>query len=114
MTRDRVTLSQILERIQLAIEFAGDDVDEFFANRMRQEAVIRQLEVVGEAAKRISPGTRSGHDRIPWKGMAGFKDVAIHQYDSIDLGAVWDIVQRQLPKLRTPIRGALARLDDES
>lgn len=113
MNRDKAALSQILERIQLAIEFAGRDKDRFMANRMGQEAVIRELEVIGEATKRVSLATRARSSGVPWKGMAGFKDAAIHQYDSVDLDRVWAIVSSDLPAVRAKLRTALARLADE-
>ena len=113
MNRDRVAISQILERIELAIEFAGRDKDRFMANRMGQEAVIRELEVIGEATKRVSSATRVHSRRVPWKGMAGFKDVAIHQYDAIDLYRVWEIVHADLPAIRAELKTALGRLVDE-
>lgn len=112
MNRDRATLTQILERIELAIEFAGGDKAEFGARRLNQEAVIRELEVIGEASKRVSPSLRERIEGVPWKGMAGFKDVAIHRYDDIDLERVWLIVRSELPAIRRQIRSALRALPD--
>ena len=110
MNRDRASLAQIIERIELALEFAGSDKTRFKASRISQEAVIRELEVIGEATKRISAASRSRGGEIPWRSMAGFKDVAIHQYDSIDLDAVWEIVSVDLPRIRGRIRAMLRDL----
>jgi uncharacterized protein with HEPN domain len=75
--------------------------------------VLRELEVIGEVVKRVSPRTRWSHGKVPWKGMAGFQAVAIHHYESIDLNVVWDIVQTRLPGLRVQIRAALAGPDGD-
>ena len=112
MNRDRAALAQILERIELAVEFAGNDRGEFLTSRIRQEAVVRELEVIGEAVKRVSQPTRAGVPGVPWKGMAGFKDVAIHQYDALDLERVWEIVHAELPGIRSQVRNALRRVRD--
>ncbi|MCI4335992.1 MAG: DUF86 domain-containing protein [Thermoplasmata archaeon] len=73
--------------------------------------MIRELEVVGEATKRLSLSTRQLGPKVPWKDMAGFKDVAIHQYDAIDVARVWAIVQEELPALVPLIRRLLTQLD---
>lgn len=113
MNRDRVALSQILERVERALEFAGKDEEKFMKSPMIQDAVIRQLEVIGEATKRVSPATRALSSDVPWKGMAGFKDVVIHQYDSVKLERVWQIVRVELPGVAARVRKVLAKLPDD-
>lgn len=112
MSRDRVPLSDIIERIERAVEFAGKDKSIFMASQLHQDAVIRQLEVIGEAVKRVSPETRRLANDVPWKGMAGFKDVAVHQYQSINLERVWEIVHNELPGLATKVRKVLVAVED--
>ena len=113
MNRDRVSLAQILERIELAFEFAGKDKSRFAGAVLNQEAVFRQLEVIGEATKRVSPATRARSSEVPWKSMIGFKNVAVHQYDAIDLDRVWQIVQEDLPPIKKGIKSALRELPEE-
>ena len=72
----------------------------FFADAMIQDAVIRNLEVMGEAVRKISVGTRSAHPEIPWKQIAGTRDRVIHGYFTVDLEIVWEIVETELPPLR--------------
>lgn len=114
MNRDRLALAQVLERIELAQKFAGKQREIFFAEDMRQEAVIRELEVIGEATSRVSSETRSIDETIPWRGMVGFKNVAVHQYDSVDLDRVWEIVHSRLPGIRAKIRRVLPKLQDDT
>jgi len=71
-----------------------------------QDAVLRNFEVIGEAAKRLDEAYRAAHPEIPWRALAGLRDVLIHQYEGVDLERVWAIVERDLPGLK----GAISRL----
>jgi uncharacterized protein with HEPN domain len=66
-------------------------------------AVVRALEIIGEAAKRIPEQVRQRYPDIPWKGMAGMRDRIIHGYDNVDLQIVWDVVKRDIPQLKPKI-----------
>lgn len=110
MKDDLAPLYDIVERIELAIDFAGSSKSAFLGDRKSQEAVIRELEVIGEASKRISEATRRLAPEVPWKKMAGFKDVAIHQYGSVDVERVWAIVEGDLPRVKSHIRRLLPRV----
>jgi uncharacterized protein with HEPN domain len=72
-----------------------------------QDAVIRQLEVIGEATKNLSPDLRSRHSDIPWRRIAGLRDVLIHDYMGVRLAAVWEVTQTDLPVLKKQIRNIL-------
>lgn len=72
---------------------------EFETNFLVQSAVIRQLEVLGEAAKRVSLEFRKTHSSIPWKNIAGMRDRLIHDYDDVDLDLVWDVATQEVPRL---------------
>jgi uncharacterized protein with HEPN domain len=67
--------------------------------------VIRNLEVIGEAAKRLSEVTRQARPEVPWAKIVGTRDRLIHGYFSVDLEIVWEIVESELPKLRSQIAG---------
>lgn len=68
-----------------------------------QDAVIRRLEIIGEAVRNIPKSFRSEHPEIPWKKIAGMRDVLIHEYFGVDLELVWKIVQKDIPKLKKQI-----------
>ncbi len=70
---------------------------------MIQDAVIRNLEIIGEATKRLSWEIRENHPDIPWRKMAGLRDVLIHEYLRVDLEEVWIIVDTNLPVLKRKI-----------
>jgi uncharacterized protein with HEPN domain len=72
---------------------------DFLDDEKTQSAVIRELEVIGEAAKRISDTYKSKHSEIPWKLMSGMRDVLIHDYEGVDPYTVWDTVQQNIPVL---------------
>lgn len=91
----------ILSSIQEIEEFTkGLSFEEFMKDRKTVNAVIRSLEVMGEAAKRIPPEIRSKHPEIPWKYIAGMRDKLIHEYHGVDLEIVWEVIDREIMPLK--------------
>ena len=76
------------------------DEKSFLENKIVQDAVLRNFEVIGEAAKNISEDFRQDHQNIPWRKMAGMRDKLIHDYMGVDLFAVWAVVEKILPELK--------------
>ena len=100
MWRDDAYLYDILESARTAIEYMrGKDWDSFSEDILLQDAVVRRLEIIGEAAGRVSSETQEKYSHLPWLAMKGTRNKVIHEYDSIRLDIVWDIVHKDLPDL---------------
>lgn len=78
---------------------AGLDFDGFCADRLRVDATLRNLEVIGEAARYVPADVRARYPQVPWQPMADMRNVVIHAYPDVDLQVVWDVIRRQLPAL---------------
>ncbi|MFH1110551.1 MAG: DUF86 domain-containing protein [Planctomycetota bacterium] len=112
MTKDsRVYLAHILERIDRIVRYTQGGRDVFLADAMMQDAVVRNLEVIGEAAKRIPDDYRQLHPTIPWRSLAALRDVLIHQYEGVSLPEVWEVVEKHLPPVRAAFVTLLPPLD---
>src|SRR5205814_5501090 len=104
MSRDPQYLLDILEAAKLALTYiAGKTKEEFLEDTLCQDAIIRRLEIIGEAARRISQETRTILPGLTWNAMIGMRNIMIHEYDDVDLHIVWDTVQKDLPLLLTVI-----------
>ena len=103
MKDDKVFLQNILECIVKIEKYTNDGKEKFMSSDLIQDAVHRNLEIIGEATKKISQVTTEQHQEIPWRQMAGLCDVLIHDYMGIDLYIVWNVVHNELPKLKLNI-----------
>ena len=100
MSRDRDYAADILVAARLALSYVeGVAYEDFNADPMRQDAVVRELLIVGEAAKRSSDEFKALHQKIPWRQMAGMRDILVHAYDHVDLDEVWRVATGELPGL---------------
>ena len=100
MDRDPVYLLDIvLSARMLRSYLEGVVLDEFLRDTKLQDSVIRRLEIIGEAAGRISVQFREKHPKIPWSKMRGMRNLMIHHYDDVDLHIVWNTAQDNIPQL---------------
>lgn len=95
-------------------EYVPKDRQAFFDDTQCQDAVMRNLAVIGEAVKKLPTSIRSQHPEVPWKDIAGMRDVLIHDYVSVDITLVWDTVQRDLPILRAAVNALLDERQSEA
>jgi len=107
----RVYLAHILECAEKIERYIRGGREEFLREELIQDAVIRNLEIIGEAAKRVDEGYRVAHSQIPWRGMAALRDVLIHQYEGIELERVWAVVEGDLPMIKQAIAAVLPSLE---
>jgi len=100
MSRDEATLLDMIGASRLIIEFKRDlDRAVFYDDEKTQSAILHQLMVLGEAAKRLSVSFRSAHPEVPWSLIAGMRANLIHEYDAVDLDEVWWTSENDIPRL---------------
>jgi uncharacterized protein with HEPN domain len=105
MKKDNVVyLRHILDAINAVEDYTkGITVDDFIRNSMVHDAVIRQIDIIGEAARSISEEFQEQHPSLPWSRMIGIRNKIIHGYFNINMGVVWDTVKEDLPLLKVAI-----------
>ncbi len=110
MKDNTVFLKHILDAIKLLREYLKDkSYEDFKNNRMLQDAVIREIEIIGEATKNLSEEFRNKYPDIPWRQIAGMRDKLIHGYFGVDLDAVWDTATKDIPQLKIKIQEIIKR-----
>jgi uncharacterized protein with HEPN domain len=112
MQRDQQSLLDIVDSITLIFEYVTD-WDDFVQSIKDQDAVIRRLTIIGEATKRLSMDFRASHPHIPWKEMAGLRDVVVHEYDEIDLAILKPVVEIELAKVLQDLKPLLPPAPEE-
>ena len=112
MKGDWLYLTHILDAIEKIETYISVGHGVFVSTSHWQDAVIRQLEIIGEATKRLSKQLCSHHPEVPWRRIAGLRDVLIHDYMGVDINAVWEITQKDLPVVKRRIQEILQAMKD--
>ena len=100
MDRDAVHLLDIVDSARkITTYIEGVTRDDFLQDTRLQDSIVRRLEIIGEAAGRVSTEFRQKHPNIPWGAIRGMRNRMIHRYDDIDMDIVWETVQRDVPRL---------------
>lgn len=103
-----IFLAHILDSIELIERYSKKlNKVKFLKNQSLQDAIIRRLEIIGEAVKNLSGSFKARYSEIPWKQMAGMRDILIHQYSSVDLLLTWKVVKEHLPPIKKKLLAAL-------
>jgi len=97
---DRIYLLHIRDALERILKYTAQGKQAFFADPRTQDAVIRNLEVVGEAVKNLSESLKARHASTPWKRIAGMRDKMIHEYFGVNLQLVWDAIEQEVPPLQ--------------
>jgi len=101
MKDDQAYIEHILQSIfRIETYIAGKDYKYFSNDFLTQDGVVRQLEIIGEATKKISKDLRNKNPQVPWSDMAGMRDILIHDYLDVDIDVVWKTVSESIPELK--------------
>jgi len=107
MKDDRIYLGHILEAVDKVITYTKDGYSYFADDAKTQDAVVRNFEIIGEAARKVSDATKQQYPNLPWKAMIGLRNILIHDYAGVDLNRVWDVIQNHLPTLKSDLEKIL-------
>lgn len=111
MTSDKLYFQHILQAVKKIKKYTSEGSTEFLGNTEKQDAVIRNFEIIGEAAKLISAEMRERFPDIDYSGFARFRDRLSHGYFSVNLEIVWDTIENDIPTLHTHVEQILAQFD---
>jgi len=110
----KVFIEHILECIEIIEKYTEGKAKEDFLNSIQlQDAVIRRIEIIGEAVKNIQEEIKKSYQDIPWKKIAGMRDILIHEYFGVDLELTWEVVKKDIPDLKRKISKIKKNLQEE-
>lgn len=105
MDKDLTFIKHILENIDRIEKFSKDITkEEFSKNEEKQYAIVRAIEIIGEAVKNLSPSFKQNHKEIEWTKIAGTRDIIIHRYFGLDKNLIWQIIEENLPILKNKLK----------
>ncbi len=111
MQPDQESLIDIANAIRRILRYTnGISKSELATNVEKLSAILYQITIIGEATERLSQEVRQQHPEIPWREMAGMRDVIVHEYDQLDFDVVWDVIDNKLSKLSTLLDSFLQAL----
>lgn len=110
--RTTVYLGHILESIDFINRYVGKcSKIEFLDSWEKKDAVTRRLEIIGEAVKHVPNNIRKNYPKIPWKKISGTRDKLIHNYFGVDYELTWNIIKKELPKLKKEVEKVIRKLE---
>ena len=113
--RAKLYLYDILEAIEAIESYTKDiDYEEFANNRLIRHATIKELEIIGEAVKNIPKEIKDKYSRIPWRNIAGMRDILVHAYFKVDTAIVWGVIKERLPELKEQIEKILKDIEGDN
>lgn len=114
MRPDRLLLQDMLEAVEEVIETTPPTKEEFDADKLVRSHVLRHIQIIGEAAWRISESLKGNFPQVPWKQIAGMRHVLVHNYFEVNWARVYETACRHVPDLKAKIEGILRALDEDT
>lgn len=107
MKEERLYLFHIDEALARVEEYVVEGHEAFLRDHKTQDAVLRNLQVMAESTQRLSDGFKAGHPAIDWRGIAGLRNILVHDYLGINMERIWELIEKEVPRLRAVIRAGL-------
>ena len=107
---DRVLLAHMRDCLSRIVEYTNAERSRFESSRLVQDAVIRNLQTLAESSQRLSSEIKATEPQIPWRELGGFRNLIVHGYLGVDLGAIWLVVEQDLPALTEALNRMATRL----
>ena len=107
---DRVLLAHMRDCLSRIVEYTNAERSRFESSRLVQDAVIRNLQTLAESSQRLSSEIKATEPQIPWRELGGFRNLIVHGYLGVDLGAIWLVVEQDLPALTEAVNRMATRL----
>lgn len=104
---DSIYLLHLRDTLRRIFDYAAAGRENFLQDTKTQDAVVRNLEVIGEAVRHVSEKLRARHPDVPWRRIAGMRDKLIHEYLGVDRELVWEVVERELPGFQRKVEEIL-------
>jgi uncharacterized protein with HEPN domain len=112
MKSPRIYLLHIHDALENIRQFTVGGEEEFLLDKKTQAAVIYKLAIIGEAVKKLPKALRDEYPAVPWKSIAGLRDIVIHEYDSTEIPIIWKIIEKDVPTLRDAIEEMLIKFSE--
>lgn len=113
MKDNRLYIEHMLEAIKLVEQYsAGLNFEKFSEDVEKQDAIVRRLQIIGEASNRVPQDIKDQLVEVPWKKMLGMRNIIVHDYMYVDLEKVWSVVEKDLPHLKQMLQEALRNIEE--
>ncbi len=110
MNRDLAYLQHMLVSAENILTYSQNNKEYFLGSSLVKDAVVRNFQVMGEACKKVSVETTNKHVEIPWSKIAKFRDKLVHDYFGINYSLMWDVIQKELPKIVVQLSDVVSEL----